>query len=166
MEHKDAITHTDQSLEDSMDTSTKKTTLKHVAAKIEWMHYLQKDGYVSYDQLVSMALKIEVDEYYVRSMLLRDLPVVIVTVYQYEKLKYPQGKQWVLLLSFPDNLNALKTKKYFEFLHQISSTRNKEMTKLREYIGELMERVSEEKYNESDFSEDEEEYDEVIEQKA
>eukprot|EP01083_Nonionella_stella_P112274 330061_1 len=106
MEHKDAITHTDQSLEDSMDTSTKKTTLKHVAAKIEWMHYLQKDGYVSYDQLVSMALKIEVDEYYVRSMLLRDLPVVIVTVYQYEKLKYPQGKQWVLLLSFPDNLNA------------------------------------------------------------
>eukprot|EP01083_Nonionella_stella_P072175 194429_1 len=67
MEHKDAITHTDQSLEDSMDTSTNKTTLKHVAAKIEWMHYLQKDGYVSYDQLVSMALKIEVDEYYVRS---------------------------------------------------------------------------------------------------
>eukprot|EP01083_Nonionella_stella_P081630 224971_1 len=42
-----------KTLEDRMDTSTNETTLKGIAAEMQWMDCLQKDGYVAYDQLVS-----------------------------------------------------------------------------------------------------------------
>eukprot|EP01083_Nonionella_stella_P030549 83728_1 len=102
-----------------MENSNNDTTLKHAMVKSQCMHRLQKQGYVPLHELISVALKHNVDEYYIEKVLLRDLPVVIITVRNYSKLKYGNKQKCLLLTSFPDDMDALKMKKWSDFIADV-----------------------------------------------
>eukprot|EP01083_Nonionella_stella_P217699 781409_1 len=131
-----------------MDRTNAEVTIQTATAKLKWMHCLQKNGYVKYDELKSIGLEFGIDLYYIEEIILRDLPVVIITACEYSKLDRGTKQKWVLLTSFPDDLTSfpddltsLQMKKYIEFICQLMYKHDKEMLQLRMAVGELMDRL-------------------------